>query len=357
MPLSEDPFCEVDNLILAMIAYADLSGIVPADAGVPIRAARDGYFGTHSREEMKKSKSIPMRAPLLLDGIADGERFRGTEMCFFSDTTDKTRDLQFSAVTFRLADGSSYVAFRGTDGTLTGWREDFDLSFLEETEGQKLAVGYLNAVGDRTDGPITVGGHSKGGNLAVYAAAFCEKEVKDRITAVYSNDGPGFRRAIAESEEYASILPRVVSIVPDTSLVGQLLTSKSEPVVVKSSALGIAQHNGMTWSVVGNRFERCAMSPVGRLIGMTAGAWLEQMDDGERRFFTDAVFSVFESTGADTFSEMGDQKLKSAESIVNAVLAMPKDDHRKMRDILRALGQSGGKAATDLISEKRTNKE
>ena len=167
---------------------------------------------------------------------------------------------------FLLPDQSAYIAFRGTDGTLVGWKEDFNLSFLPETEGQSRAVRYLNQVGKLVRGVLRVGGHSKGGNLAVYTAACCDREIQDRIETVYSNDGPGFQREMLSNEGYQRILPKVASIVPDTSIIGLLLFSSATHCAVKSSQTGILQHDGFSWEIVLNRFVPAALSDLSLLI-------------------------------------------------------------------------------------------
>ena len=129
-------------------------------------------------------------------------------------------------MTFTLPNGEVYIAFRGTDTTVTGWREDFNLSFLKETPGQQAAARYLTDTAKRTDGPIVTGGHSKGGNLAVYAAAFAEPFARERVVAVCSNDGPGFNSKVADSPEYVAIIPKVRLFLPESSLVGILMANQ-----------------------------------------------------------------------------------------------------------------------------------
>ena len=168
----DDPFSEVDNLVLAMLAYADFEGIMDDSfKTISLGDADKKYFEKHSRAEAKKSISHFVRAPLLMDGMMKGERFRDTVLTKYVDIIDSDKDMQMSAVTFLLNDGSAYVAFRGTDNTVAGWKEDFNMSYLPETEGQLSAVRYLNEVGAEINRPLRVGGHSKGGNFAVYAAA------------------------------------------------------------------------------------------------------------------------------------------------------------------------------------------
>lgn len=351
VPFSVDPFNEVDNLVLSELAYTDFRDIVPEDGTeIPLPEACKAFFSRHTRKELLAGSSYTAKAPLLLEGMASGARFRETLLSHHVNEVDPVQGIQFSALTAALPDGSRFAAFRGTDGTLVGWKEDFDFSFLSGTAGQKRAVEYLDLVGSLPGGPLVVGGHSKGGNLAIYAASFCRPEIRGRIRAVYSNDGPGFRQDIIDSEGYSEIVGRTLQIIPDTSVIGQLLSSRSPRRIVKSSASGLVQHDGFTWQVRRNRFEPAAMSSTGELISQTLGGWLEQMDDETRASFTDTVFSLISSTDKDTFSEINSQKLKSTGAIVSAGLDMPREKLQEMLRIVGQLGQSGGKALTDYVS-------
>lgn len=351
VPFSTDPFHEVDNLILAELAYTDFRGIVPDDGmEISLQDARAAYFRQHSREKLLSEKSFLAKSPLLMDGMASGARFGETKLCRYIDERDAEREEQISAVTFLLPDGTAYLAFRGTDDSLVGWREDFNFSFLSKTEGQSRAVSYLNEVGSALRCPLIVGGHSKGGNLAVYASAFCETTFRDRIRSVYSNDGPGFKRELAKSPEYLQVLPKLISIIPDTSIIGLLLSGTDSHHVIKSSAAGILQHDGFTWQVQRNRFVEAQLSPTASLIRQTMGAWLEQMDDETRQSFTDTVFSPLEATGAETFDEIGSQKWKGIETVLEAAVRLPKEKQKEALHLLGQLGQIGTQTAASYLA-------
>ena len=358
VPFDADPFGEVDALILAELAYVDLDGIVPPDGGqVPLSEVYQKYFSDRTEEDVLADKNVYPKSPLLLSGMLSGQRFSEMKLCFYESETDPEKDLQFSAVCFLPAGASPFVAFRGTDASITGWKEDFDLSYLPATGGQKKAAEYLDRVGVKLGVPFLVGGHSKGGNLAIYAAAFCDPSIRGAVDRVFSFDGPGFTAEIAESENYKAVTQKTVGFIPDTSLVGQLLTSKIEPAVVKSNAKGIAQHDGLTWEIERNRLERTELSPAGRVIGATFGEWIEQMDLETRRSFTDTVFALFESTGADTFTEMGGSILKSAEAILSSARKLPRERRTEVIRALAMLGHSGGAAATDYINWRKSKKQ
>ena len=340
MPLFVDPFNEVDSLILSMLAYTDFRDIVPGDGTeVPLRDACRAFFSRHTREEVLAGKAATAKAPLLMEQMVTGARFRNMTLSCHVNEFSAEKEVQLSAVTYRLPDDLSYVAFRGTDGTLVGWKEDFNFSFQKETRGQSMAVHYLNWVGRQLSGRILVGGHSKGGHLAVYASAFCDPDVQERIGTIYSNDGPGFRQEIIDSPGYQKVLPRIVSIIPDTAVIGLLLSSKSEHRVVRSTASGLSQHDAFTWSVQRNRFTDAKLNPASESIDKVLGSWLEQTDDETKKNLTDQIFSMFSANGSTTMSGVSsEQKWKSAGAVASTLLSQ--------------LSQGGLQAISGLLGRK-----
>lgn len=342
VPFSVDEFNEVDNLILAELAYTEFDGLLPDDGTeVPLKEVQKAFFEKHSREEIRKEENPIRRTPLLMDGMVSGARFEDMTLSNYVSIIDSYKDVQMAAVTFRLGDGTVYVAFRGTDTSVVGWKEDFIMSYLPETEGQRKAVEYLDQVGSKIRKPIRVGGHSKGGNFAVYAAAFCKEKVKRRIIEVYTHDGPGFRDEVMVTEEYKKILPKVVSIVPDTSIIGMLLTSKIEHRVVQSAASLIMQHDGLSWQIERNRFKQAELSELGLFIRNIQVDWLSKIGDKERESFVDTLFSLFDATGMGTFTTMKENKLKTAEGIISALQALPKEKQTELVKIIGKLIESG----------------
>ena len=354
LSFGEDPFNEVDNLVLAMLSYTDFGGIVEDSfKRISLDTADKKYFEKHSRSEATKSILHFMRAPLLMDDMLKGIRFRGTELTKYVDIISNDKEMQMSAVTFLLSDGSAYVAFRGTDTTVAGWKEDFNMSYLPDTEGQLSAVRYLNEVGKEIKGPIRVGGHSKGGNFAVYASAFCDTEIQDRIIAVYTNDGPGFRDEMMERESYKRILPKVVSIVPDTSIIGMLLTSNVGHIVVKSKFVGLMQHNALMWMVERNRFKRSKQSALGSFISNSQKEWLSNLDDESREMFVNTLFSIFEATGMATFDEMIINRRISTGKIAARIKNLPKGKRVKLMAVIGGLIQSASHVARSHVNDRR----
>lgn len=351
IPFSVDPFNEVDNLVLAELAYTEFGDLIPEGSRVPLRRVQKEFFETHSREEIRRSRNPIRRAPLLMDTMITGQRFGEIRLMDYVDILDTESDVQMSAVTYLLDDETAYVAFRGTDNTLVGWKEDFNMSYLPETGGQRKAIEYLDLAAAHLRRPLRVGGHSKGGNFAVYASAFARKSVQDRIINVYTNDGPGFRDEVMQTDEYKAILPKVISIVPETCIIGMLLASSVNHIIVESNDQGLMQHDGQTWQVRRNRFVRTEMSDLGNFIRKAQKDWLSKLDDDRREFFVDTLFSLLEASGVDTFGEMVSRKNKTAERILSVIQDIPRENQKEFMKIIGELIQSSGQTAVSSLGE------
>lgn len=340
----DEPFNEVDNLVLAELSYTVFDGIVgEGPEEVPLEEADEAFFAAHPRSEVRQESNHILRAPLLMDAMLSGRRFRGCRLTRYVDVINAGKDMQMAAVTVLLEDGSAYVSFRGTDDSVAGWKEDFNMSYLPDTAGQQSALRYLDRIAEETDRPLRVGGHSKGGNFAVYASAFCDEKVQDRIMAVYTNDGPGFRKEVMSREGFPRIMPKVVSIVPDTSVVGMLLASGAEHMIVKSSGMGIAQHDPLTWQIDESRFVTAEQSALGHFIHGSQKDWLSRIDDKSREMFVNTLFSVIGATGVDTFGEMAENKLKSAERMLAEIRGMSAARRKEFLSIVAELLHAAGR--------------
>ena len=356
VPFSVAPFNDVDNLILSELVYTDFGGIVSDDiTTLPLAAVRDRFYELHDRAEieLRTAYSYTARAPFLMDAMLDGARFRDLRLCAYESVTDKDDSTQFAAVTFLLPDGTAYLAYRGTDGTVVGWKEDLILSYHSGTSGQLRAADYLARVAKLTALPLRLGGHSKGGNLAVYAAAMASCAVQDRIEQIWSNDGPGFREEVRGREGYQRIQPKCVSIVPDTSVIGLLLECDCLCKVVKSTATGLVQHDGFTWECGPAAFLPSEQTRRGAYLEKAVDHWVARQDDATLRSMVDSLFTVFEATGEETFHSMAAKKMRTAELMMAAFRNLPKE---KQRELLAATGKlvtSTGATAKQMLTDEK----
>lgn len=336
----ERGFNEVDNLIFSELAYTNMNGIVSDENKFTITIGElcEKYI------ELGYDQSYILNNPsTILEKAAASDRYRDVLVGGYIDKTDQDQQVQFAAVTFILGDGTAYVAFRGTDNTIVGWREDFNISFMPETPGQSEAAAYLNRLAADIDHPLRVGGHSKGGNFAVYAAAFCDEQVRDgRIIQVYSNDGPGFNGSVADSEQYNAILDRLIKIIPESSLIGILLSSKAKPKVIKSQAKGLLQHDPYTWCVRGDSFERAdRLSTASLFMDETLDNWIDNLDDEQKKIVISAIFDSLDASGASTITEINQNKWISYNAIAKAVGSLDKNTQSEIMSSLKKLVGAG----------------
>ena len=318
LPLTTIPFNEIDNVILSGLAYADLEGIVPSPQEEGNILLCDAAAAFESKDH-DRSGLLTDPQPLLMSAAAS-RRFGHAKVSDYLARKDVDIQMQFSAVTFHLDNGAVYVAFRGTDNSLVGWREDFNIAFLEETAGQAQAAKYLNHIGKKYDGPIYLGGHSKGGNLAVYAAAFCFPHIRDRIRRVYSNDGPGFTEKVTQMHEYRRALEKETLIIPESSLIGTLLSNKEEREIIKSSAKGIMQHDFYTWQLEPSGFIRTERTPGSQVVDEVLKRWLDTVDDEQREQFVSVVFDSLDASGAGSFEDLNANKWENYGAVLKAIL-------------------------------------
>ena len=350
VPLSVSPFNEVDNVIFSYLSYIEFGNLLENGEGFfDLKEQYEHFCEKHSMEEIKTAGQFTERAPLLLKEMMEGERFLDTKVGYYAVDFDKDQIKQFAALVFLLPDGTNYVSFRGTDKTITGWKEDFLMSCQSETAGAKEAVGYFNKVAKALEGEFILGGHSKGGNFAMYAAAFCEAQHKGRILKVYNNNGPGFRDEVIQSGEFQEMLPKILTVAPQSSIIGQLLSNPAKQHVIHSTAKGILQHDAMTWEAEKDRLVSSELDEISHYAKTTLGSWLETLDDESRESLCTTAFSLIESTKSETFIEFSGNLMKNMETIWKEMGKLPEDKKKEMMDALSNLMESSKQAAVSQI--------
>ena len=329
IPFHVSPFNEVDNYIIAKIGVLDFTGIVPSDGTeVPLRMAMRQYIETYGDEGEYSGAFASKEIMHVMRRIPRTQRF-GT-LCisgFVSKKSDEEME-QFSALTVRLPDGTHYVTFRGTDDSIVAWKENLLMSIENEIPARKDALDYLKWAASEYEGDLIVGGHSKGGNLAVYAAACAPEEIQDRISAVYSNDGPGFLKDFVESAGYLRIRPKLHVLLPQHSMIGTLLIQDSDYTVVKSPKGGAAGHDGMTWEVLPTRFAHCeSLTRMSHSFDDSLDKVMEKLSIDERKQLVNEMFDALAATGAKTLSDFSENRLKQAGILLGSYRRSPESRH------------------------------
>ena len=326
------PFCEVDSLILSMLTYIDYTDLVPET----LNSKKPPVLLSITKEFLRAQNGaipnmgliIPKETVTLLARTAKTARFGLIRPFAYVNKICDESQKQFSAISFLLTSGETFIAFRGTDDTLVGWKENFNMSFMHPVPSQIEAVEYLENIAKSTSGGIILGGHSKGGNLAVYAAVKASRKTQERISAVYSNDAPGFDAEFIGGEDYLAVKERIHTFVPQSSVVGMLLEHEERYTVVKSRSVGLLQHNGFSWEVMGGSFVKLDdISEESKLIDRSIKSWLEEMPNDERAAVIDAIYEAISATNAKTLTELSQDKIK----IVKAWNSMDNDARNNVR--------------------------
>ena len=357
LSFTEAPFNEVDSLIFSLISYVDFENIVSAEHGgtkVPIKAAANAYFTKNPNiKKISVGLIVPKDIVRLFRAIKDCRRFRNVELSAYVNKIDLEKQMQFSAITVFPGDGSMVIAYRGTDDTIVGWKENFNMSFLPVVPAQASAAKYLEeAAKKHSDGSsIRLTGHSKGGNLAVYAAVNASKSVKKRLSGVWSNDGPGFNKNILEDEDYIDLRPIIHSFVPENAVVGMLLEHDENYTVVKSRQKGMLQHDGVSWEVMGGTFVYSKeVSSDSKRLDKVLKEWIREMTPEQLEQFTEALFQVLSADNALTLTELV--------SLRNKWLAKGKDlDPHVHKTIQKTITSLIGLNTKNLLSDIFPQKE
>jgi len=311
LDFAQSPFNPVDNIILSQFSYLPLDGIVPGpddDGEITIGIAAK-IFGQRLKKNVSRVKQAILFKddPALLRAMGSSARFGNCRVRGYVNLIDADRGIQFSATCVSTGDNSSFVAYRGTDLTLVGWKEDFNMSFSKAVPAQLEAVAYLEKMAKKIRGPLRLGGHSKGGNLAIYAATYCGKKIQGRITEIFSNDAPGFHGSVIASAEFAAIKERICSFVPHESVVGLLLEHGSDYTVVKSTQFGLLQHELYSWEVTHNNMIHVdSISQGSRFMGNIMREWIGNLDAAQREQFLEALYTILRSTQAKSIPDLGE---------------------------------------------------
>lgn len=357
LTLKQSPFNEVDNLILAELSFVDFNGIVPAPGkggGIPLHQAADAYFAKTAGKPIDMGVLVPDQIPDMLRRMANAPRFRDMQLIGFTDHLNVERAEQFAALGILCGDGTLYLSFRGTDDTLAGWKEDFYLSCMREVPAQKMAVEYTAAMARCVPRVrLRLGGHSKGGNLAVWAAVFCPAAVQWRICAVWSNDGPGFHDDILSLPQHIRIADRIHTIVPKSSVVGMLLEHEEDYIVVDSRQQGLMQHDGFSWEVRGPGFVHLhSVTRQAQLCDQELRNWVQALPEARREQFVDSIFEVLTASGAQTLTDLKSDSFKTVGALVKALKDLDKETREALLQFTRILFMSNLRMTLEGLQEE-----
>ncbi len=326
-------FNDIDALIFSQLSYLHLDGLVSGDfaCGISLRELSAMFVSSSDFEERKNIGMMinPLTLDLLL-ACGESARFGSVVVCGFVDNYNFENEEQFAALAFRITPSEKtsfgFIAFRGTDDTLIGWKEDFNLAFMKRLPAQDDALAYLNKFCESAvfrKLPFMTGGHSKGGNLALFSSARLEKKHKDRLLKVYNFDGPGFSQETLADDDFISIKDRSVSVFPQMSVVGMLFHHFDNYKVALSDQKFIMQHDPFSWRICAYDFiERPELAEGSEIFFKSFNSWFENLEPIQRELFVETLFGVILSSDAETSSELAKNVLKSAAKIIKAFASL-----------------------------------
>lgn len=323
----EYSFNDMDNVIFSTLAY------------LPLNVSNKESFGVLEALEVikdeKKSRSIKFVAIQLLEIISKGKRYKDMVFSnFVSVVDDKT---QFGAITIRFGKIYCYVAFKGTDNSLIGWKENLELSYKYPVEAQVLASHYLKNTIRFSDKVIYVGGHSKGGNLAMASVMEIDKGIYNRIKYVYNNDGPGFRKEEFDSLGYKRMASKLKFFIPEESMVGILLFSDENPYIVKSNERGVMQHYPTNWNCFGGFLVKGKLSKYSAKMKEQFKAFLEKTDDKNKELMVNTLFDILEENGIKYFNQIKNMNLTQISSMIKDAQGIDNESKEILTEVLKSL--------------------
>lgn len=352
--LEEKPFNDVDSLVLCQFVYLKFDGMVPGPGEEPGAvsvqelAVHKDYDHLYADERYRKDNTA------LFQKVYKSRRFGNMRLWNYVNQVAQDQETQFSAVVFGLSDGTTYVAYRGTDESIVGWKEDLNLAFSEPVPGQRMSVSYLEQAAQMIPGDFYVGGHSKGGNLAVYASMNCSAGVRERIGRIYDHDGPGFRPEVRQNSAYEEIADRIHKTVPRSSCVGMLLYTEENYKVVESKTIGLAQHNPYTWLIRGDSFKVVEEIRAGRkFMDQALNEWILSLDQEQMHTFVDTLYHVVQASETDNLIDFTANGLKSIHKIGTALKEVDRDTADVIVQIMRALFDVLSAHAKEQVKSRR----
>lgn len=319
--LKQDNFNNLDALILSRLSYLPFDNIVSDEfaKGISVADAANKLFETENYQ-----KNILWKGDAeLLEHTSRSPRFKNMLLSGYVNIIEPDRQMQFSAVIIELDKNKHFISFRGTDNSIVGWQEDLNMYCMFPLPSQKKSAEYISQVMNAYDGTFILGGHSKGGNLAVYAAAVSTPDTQKRIESIFSHDGPGFTEEMIDSRGFQTIKNKIHTYVPQSSIFGMIFEHDEDYTIVKSNQRGFFQHDIYSWEVMQNNLiELNRMTNTSQFFDHTLKQFVASLSIEQRRDFVEGIFSLLKNTENDTFDELMENFVKSSGTILKNIKHM-----------------------------------
>lgn len=334
LSFSDEPFNDADNLVFSALSYVDFSTENDVN-NLTIKKIADIYFQNHTNSQIIKNITAVKTAIKILNLIKDTVRYKDLVVSNYeyicSDIT------QFCAMNIKINDNTNYIAFEGTDHLISGWKEDFELCYKFPVKAHELAINYLNKNIKLSSKNIIVGGHSKGGNLALVASMYCKFWKRKKISKIYNNDGPGLRKEQIASRQYKIIEKRLIHIIPNYSFIGLLLRHSDNYKVVYSYEKGLMAHDLANWKIEGTKLVSAKLSFLSQELDQGIIKWLDKYDDNERKHFVDALFDICNRAGINNLLDYKLDKFSNTIKIIKETKNLDQETKLMIIDLFKFL--------------------
>lgn len=325
-------FNEIDSMILARFSYLlfDKINIAPKEKIASI---------SEKMKDIDNEQFLYNGDKELITYLGKSKRFKDLYVTDYIKINDREIEKQFAAITIHISNREIYISFIGTDMTIYGWKEDFNMAFMDNVPCQISGKEYLERIAKKyPNKKILIGGHSKGGNVAIYSAITTQEKIQKRIIKVYNYDGPGFNKNIINKYGNDIIMNKIETYIPQDSIIGRLLSHNEKTTVVLSTEKGILQHDIYSWQVLKDDLIKLEKNTeTSEVIDRTLTDWLETTTVEQRKAFVDLVFELFYSTDADTFIEISKSFSTSIPKMLKKYGKISAEDKKIMTQMIKIL--------------------
>ncbi len=329
---SEKPINDIDNILFSLLIYLDYEGLFKNK--ITIEEIAKLYFKKNNEKSIDNLSSFHRKITKLLKEMSTKIRFKDIQIYDYKKIKENT---QFGAMSFRFNKNEIYISYEGTDRSLIGWKEDFETSYKFPVKAQEEAIKYINEVIKKKDKKIYIGGHSKGGNLAICASMYAKSDVKKRINKIYNNDGPGFNIEQFSSKEWKSIENKLITFAPEDSIIAFLLNHQSNIKIIKSNSKSIMQHDPTTWQCFGEFFEKGNRTETSILLENKITKWVNNYDYTKREKFVTTIFNLIETSYSKVKSSSKSSQISTFISIIKETKKLNKKEKEFIIDVIKTL--------------------
>lgn len=347
LSFENSPINEIDDIIFARFSYLPFKYIELKEIDTIENIALE-------MKDLDIENYLWNDDKVFLQKIGNCKRFKDIKVSDYIEIFDEAAEKQFAAITLWIQKNQKYISFRGTDSSLVGWKEDINMGFKKDVPSQKEAVKYLSSMAEKYKDDLIIGGHSKGGNLAVYSAVFCKDSVKNRIERVINADGPGFDKSVILTDNYKKILNKIQTYIPQSSIVGRLLEHEEEYQVVKSIQKGIMQHDIYSWEIEPTKLIRIpTVTNNSEIFNGIVSDWLKNTTPEQRENFINMIYEIIMETQAQRTSDFRVETAKKIGIILNGYINVNPEDKKEIEHMVKLILESVFKV---LKENRNTNK-